>query len=1099
MEESEYTDYNKDDEEADTQTNTQLITATSGINQKGEYSDEDSFQRELMDNLFKRFLEAADKPEDTFTEGACQKSATWGFTITLDEEPSIIPEEKSTQLPSSYPYGCDDNLYFEKSESETDLSDIDLEETEITESSMSGLDTTVVPFSLMWTYGMNTRVPFMNLTEGGIHNVFFTASHEAVLYDYVKKEMILLQGHQNSITSASMDLKGKYLVTADSGPENSIIVWRMRKYKPVCTIFNANPGSGTAILTMSPNGKYIVSVTSDMPAIIKLWVWSSGSDQPVDTYLTDPAYGKPVGVVFNRTVQERFMVTFKRQIVFMKYHLVNKSFIEPRIPEIRNKNRWGKITDSCYLLECHECFASTTEGYVLVLGNTVYKKEFNIDDEYDARKIFITGVKVTVFRLNTISSSDGVVVTGDAKGNIRFYDRYVRLLYWCQSFQLPGVHKISFNRDPRNYYLASPIQRTPSATFEGKIMIDYSKDDNDVSEQYEILYKNMVPSDATIHRTPFIVRDFIVATADGNMVKIDYINNEAEELLLTTETPVAGIDVHSEMPYLAIAYRNGRVSLYNYLNHTMIHSSVLPPMIIDPIIPVEPIQTPTDASTSAVYVAPPPVDEKSSDYLMSKSVTCIKFSPKCYHLAVGRGNGEIFFLEPVLLHSKPGYPIRRGTHRIMKLIYSSCYKYFAYFDNNRTVFLFYYDIEKDIWLMVGKNRAHTKQITDLIFSTHTPTELYSIGLDKCLVKYDISNSINELGVVYRKRIDQSANPNCLVFCNTPDTTTQFLIADDEFKLKILYPDEKLYRHVFLGPAYGCYSEAPIKSMSMLPKYSGKYLIFATEKHIGIQKLPPDGNPYKYTGTVGHPYKIQQYMISSCGNYIFTAGRHDVCVLMWQINPEAVENMEIVGGKEINPYYCLIEGGSQGWLFKEMQNLFYYMQILHQGENTQLPRIVSENIALTELPDLMRACGFYPTEYEIETMLNDVKHRNTQRGLSLTEISFRDFVILYINHRPAHGISMKRLQKAFTQICSNNDDKENEIDSDIFEQVLCSKGESFAKDALQQCLSILMRFHQDEEQTEDSASYDLNLPSSINFDTLVYDILGIDMNRSQGSS
>lgn len=49
-------------------------------------------------------------------------------------------------------------------------------------------------------------------------------------------------------------------------------------------------------------------------------------------------------------------------------------------------------------------------------------------------------------------------------------------------------------------------------------MIDYSKDDNDVSEQYEILYKNMVPSDATIHRTPFIVRDFIVGIKKSDFI-----------------------------------------------------------------------------------------------------------------------------------------------------------------------------------------------------------------------------------------------------------------------------------------------------------------------------------------------------------------------------------------------------------------------------------------------------------------------------------------------------------------------------------------------------------------------------------------------------
>lgn len=71
-----------------------------------------------------------------------------------------------------------------------------------------------------------------------------------------------------------------------------------------------------------------------------------------------------------------------------------------------------------------------------------------------------------------------------------------------------------------------------------------------------------------------------------------------------------------------------------------------------------------------------------------------------------------------------------------------------------------------------------------------------------------------------------------------------------------------------------------------------------------------------------------------------------------------------GGPELEPFYCLIEGGANGWLFSEMKDLFYYMQLLHQGENTSLPRIVSDTIPIIELPDLMKACGYYPSEYDV---------------------------------------------------------------------------------------------------------------------------------------
>lgn len=75
-------------------------------------------------------------------------------------------------------------------------------------------------------------------------------------------------------------------------------------------------------------------------------------------------------------------------------------------------------------------------------------------------------------------------------------------------------------------------------------------------------------------------------------------------------------------------------------------------------------------------------------------------------------------------------------------------------------------------------------------------------------------------------------------------------------------------------------------------------------------------------------------------------------------------MAKLGGVGLEPYYCLIDGGQDGWLYSEMKDLFYYMQILHQGENTAAPRVVSTKIPLYELSDLMCACGFYPTEFEV---------------------------------------------------------------------------------------------------------------------------------------
>lgn len=38
--------------------------------------------------------------------------------------------------------------------------------------------------------------------------------------------------------------------------------------------------------------------------------------------------------------------------------------------------------------------------------------------------------------------------------------------------------------------------------------------------------------------------------------------------------------------------------------------------------------------------------------------------------------------------------------------------------------------------------------------------------------------------------------------------------------------------------------------------AGKYMVFATNKEIGLQMLPFDGNPYKILGMIGHPRKVR---------------------------------------------------------------------------------------------------------------------------------------------------------------------------------------------------------------------------------------------------
>lgn len=80
----------------------------------------------------------------------------------------------------------------------------------------------------------------------------------------------------------------------------------------------------------------------------------------------------------------------------------------------------------------------------------------------------------------------------------------------------------------------------------------------------------------------------------------------------------------------------------------------------------------------------------------------------------------------------------------------------------------------------------------------------------------------------------------------------------------------------------------------------------------------------------------------------------------------------MGGQGIVPFLNLVEGGESGWLFKEMVEFFYFGQILHQGQERELERQVSDLLPICELSDVMNAIGFFPTKYEVSILYRDLR-------------------------------------------------------------------------------------------------------------------------------
>ena len=104
------------------------------------------------------------------------------------------------------------------------------------------------------------------------------------------------------------------------------------------------------------------------------------------------------------------------------------------------------------------------------------------------------------------------------------------------------------------------------------------------------------------------------------------------------------------------------------------------------------------------------------------------------------------------------------------------------------------------------------------------------------------------------------------------------------------------------------------------------------------------------------------------------------------------------------YPELLEGGEDGDLYRDLKDFFYYSQIRKEEENTTKAHKLDGKIPLKEIPNLMIALGHYPSTKEIENMKNEVKYSHLSSDGNVKNLSLKDFVKLFINHRSPYGLT-----------------------------------------------------------------------------------------------
>ncbi|EER15749.1 hypothetical protein Pmar_PMAR021667, partial [Perkinsus marinus ATCC 50983] len=336
------------------------------------------------------------------------------------------------------------------------------------------------------------------------------------------------------------------------------------------------------------------------------------------------------------------------------------------------------------------------------------------------------------------------------------------------------------------------------------------------------------------------------------------------------------------------------------------------------------------------------------------------------------------------------------------------------------------------WVFGGKLRSHHRPIATLTFSgpeVGPEPRLFSIGQDGRLVEYSVKHSSEDRGLFITSTwtISQEARPLGAMWFpfGARGDHSKILVSDDHFKLKVWNTIDGNCRSTSLAPILG----GPLERMVPLPRPDrqkltdeiaegdgasdlmnpandeGQFIVFTnTESVLGIIQLPLDGNPHKYMGIIAHPGKVAAMAVSYEGKYVFTVGGADLTLNQWAVNTESMATVSSLAKAAdfdgIESYMSMIEGGREGELLKDMKQFFYYSQLRSQGEQTMRARKLDGMIPIAEIPNMMCALGFFPSQLEIQNMTAEVRYsRFFETGRYVEKITFEEFVRLYVNHRP----------------------------------------------------------------------------------------------------
>ncbi|XP_050431891.1 cilia- and flagella-associated protein 251-like [Adelges cooleyi] len=429
-----------------------------------------------------------------------------------------------------------------------------------------------VPFKIEWSYGWNLTMGLKIIVNDKSKKnqkklqMFYASTHVGIISEYnietKKTQMKILNGHNNFISSFDVSTNGRWLVTADNGHDSVLVVWEIAQGTPIFTAF-LPPNVGVVAVKFSINSKYLVTVSSTLDSgaqSIGLWDWTSGAEEPKHSAQlgaeTDPVLH--IATCPNRS--NFYCFTTKKMIVFLTVDKVDdKTVLAVHNPGLDPEQKEHQYTQSVYITNFRQVLSASTGGNVSVWDDYDYNSLEITETPIKNEKRLLKTVRLQNCAINTIICQK-VIMTGNANGDIFFYDKTLRILYHLKKFVGDSIVSISM--------LTSIDKCTEIDTIEEPVQCVNSRKKKCAGPDNA--------KDFAIPNEPQLKFDsFVLSTGNGRIILVEVADQNFIQIQEPCDGSVTSSTVHPEQTFIVFGSSLGRLNMYNYHDKQFLISYVI--------------------------------------------------------------------------------------------------------------------------------------------------------------------------------------------------------------------------------------------------------------------------------------------------------------------------------------------------------------------------------------------------------------------------------------------------------------------------------------------------------------------------------------------